>query len=171
MNRIEGLHVIAVNTIPMPLSSKKEVTKFVHRKLLFRFRRLVVFFIVIVSVVVYEVSHNYIAAYLAVGGLAIGLIIGLVVGKRMHTISWNAETNKAVTRMDRLGTIILVAYLIFAVGRKWIFSHWLSGYALSAFSMSVGAGGMFGRLYALRQRLRQVLKEEGILRRKKIVDE
>jgi predicted membrane channel-forming protein YqfA (hemolysin III family) len=81
----------------------------------------------------------------------------------MHTISWNAETSKAVTRMDRLGIYILIAYLLFSILRGWIFSHWLHGYTLTAFSLSVGAGGMLGRLYTTRHRIRQVLKEEGFL--------
>jgi hypothetical protein len=85
----------------------------------------------------------------------------------MHNISWDAETSQAVTRMDRLGIIILVVYLIFSISRRWIFSHWLQGYGLTAFSLSVGAGGMLGRLYTTRQKIRQVLKEEGVLRSKK----
>src|SRR4051812_12549883 len=126
----------------MPLSSRKEVTRFVHRKLLFRLRRMAVFFVIIIGVVVYEVSHNYIAGYLAVAGFAVGIVIGLIAGRRMHRISWDAETSKAVTKMDRVGIFILIAYLLFAIFRRWIFSHWFQGYALTAFSMSVGAGGM-----------------------------
>ncbi len=86
----------------------------------------------------------------------------------MHHISWDAETSQAVTHMDRLGIIILIAYLIFAFSRSWIFSHWFHGYGLTAFSLSIGAGGMLGRLYTMRQRIRQVLKEEGILRNRKV---
>lgn len=146
----------------MPLSSRKEVTKFVHRKVLFRLRRLAIFFIVVVAIVIYEVSQNYIAGLMAVGGLLIGVAVGLSVS-RMHLLSWDAETGKAVTKMDRLGLIILVIYLLFAIFRRWIFGHWLSGHALSAFCLSVAAGGMLGRLFTLRQTIRQILKQEGVL--------
>lgn len=97
----------------------------------------------------------------------IGMVIGLLVARRMHNISWNAETSKAVTKMDHLGIIILVAYLLFALSRRWIFSHWLQGYALSVFSLSTAAGGMLGRLWTTRQKIRQILKQEGFLYPKK----
>jgi protein-S-isoprenylcysteine O-methyltransferase Ste14 len=118
-------------------------------------------------VLIYEISHNYIAIYLAFFGFMLGMVIGILVSRRMHNISWNAETNKAVTKMDRIGIIILVLYLLFAISRHWILSHWLHGYALTAFSLSVAAGGMLGRLWTTRQKIRQILKQEGFLHPKK----
>lgn len=147
----------------MPLSKRKEVKHFVHRKLLFRLRRLAIIFLIITGVLIYEISHNYIAGYLAFFGFMLGMLIGLLVSRRMHNISWDAETNKAVTKMDTLGIIILVLYLLFAIGRHWIFSYWLEGYALTAFCLSIASGGMLGRLWTTRQRIRQVLKQEGFL--------
>ena len=147
----------------MPLSKRKEVGRFVHRKLLFRLRRLAIIFLIITGILVYEISHNYIAGYVAIFGFMSGMIIGLLVARRMHNISWDTETNKAVTKMDRLGIIILVLYLLFAISRHWILSHWFQGYALSAFSLSVAAGGMLGRLWTTRQKIRQILKQEGFL--------
>jgi F0F1-type ATP synthase membrane subunit c/vacuolar-type H+-ATPase subunit K len=147
----------------MPLSKRKGVSKFVHRKLLFRLRRLVVIFLIILSILIYEISHNYIAAYLAIAGFGVGYIIGNLVSRRMHIISWDAATTKAVTKMDRIGIIILVAYIIFALTRHWIFSYWFTGYGLTAFSLSVGAGGMLGRLWNTRKKIREILKREGYL--------
>ncbi len=147
----------------MPLSKRKEVKQFVHRKLLFRLRRLAIFFIIVFSVLIYEISKNDIAGYLAIAGFALGAVIGLPVSRRMHTISWNAESTKAVTKMDRVGIIILVAYILFAISRKWIFGYWLHGYALSAFTLSGAAGGMLGRLWQTRQKIRSILKREGFL--------
>ena len=147
----------------MPLSKRKEVGRFVHRKLLFRLRRLAIIFLIITAILIYEVSDNYKAGYIAIFGFMTGMIIGLLVARRMHTISWDAETNKAVTKMDRIGIIILVLYLLFAITRHWILSNWLHGYALSAFSLSFAAGGMLGRLWTTRQKIRQILKQAGFL--------
>lgn len=147
----------------MPLSKRREVGRFVHRKLLFRLRRLAIIFIIITAILIYEISQHYSAGYLAGLGFLLGIVIGLLVGRRMHNISWDAATNKAVTKMDRLGIIILILYILFAISRHWILSHWLQGYALTAFSLSIAAGGMLGRLWTTRQRIRQVLKEEGFL--------
>jgi hypothetical protein len=147
----------------MPLSSRKEVSNFVHKKLLFRLRRLAIIFIIIFSILIIEISLNYISLLLASAGFIIGIVIGLIVSRRMHTISWDAETNRAITKMDRVGIIILVIYLIFALSRHWIFAHWVHGYALTPFCMSVGAGGMLGRLYHTRKTVRGILKKEGVL--------
>jgi hypothetical protein len=147
----------------MPLSKRKEVARFVHKKLLFRIRRLAIVFVIITAVLIYEISHDYIAGYLAAAGFLIGIIIGTIVSRRMHNISWDAEARQAVTSMDRLGIIILILYILFAIARKWIFSHWLEGTALTAFTLSVSAGGMLGRFYKTRQKIRQVLKKEGFL--------
>ena len=147
----------------MPLSKRKEVARFVHKKLLFRLRRLAIIFLIITGILIYEISNDYIAGYLASAGFVIGVAIGILVSRRMHNISWDAEATKAVTKMDRLGVMILIVYILFAVSRRWIFSHWLEGHALTAFTLSVSAGGMFGRLYYTRQKIRQVLKKEGFL--------
>ena len=147
----------------MPLSKRKEVKRFVHRKLLFRLRRLAIIFLIIMGVLIYELSQNSTAVYFALSGFMVGMALGLVVSRRMHNISWDAATSKAVTKMDRIGIIILVLYLLFAISRHWIFGHWLQGNALTAFSLSVAAGGMLGRLWTTRQKIRQVLKQEGFL--------
>jgi len=147
----------------MPLSKRKEVKQFVHKKLLFRIRRLALIFLIIFAILIYEITQHYIVIYLAAIGFMSGMIIGLLVSKRMHNISWDVETNKAVTKMDRLGIIILILYILFAISRQWILSYWLQGNALTAFSLSIAAGGMLGRLWNTRQKVRQILKKEGFL--------
>jgi hypothetical protein len=147
----------------MPLSSRKEVRKFVHRKLIFRLRRLAVFFIVVIGIIIYELATYDVSTIIPVIGFLSGQVIGLMKNHRMHQISWDAEASKVVTKMDRLGIFILVTYLLFAIFRTWIFSHWLQGYALTVFSVSVAAGGILGRLFSTRKKIREILREEGFL--------
>lgn len=147
----------------MPLSSRKEVAAYVHRKLLFRLRRLAFFFLVATAILLYEIFNNFIAAYFAVGGFFIGFTIGYVVGNRMHKISWDAEASKVVGKMDTIGIIILVVYILFAITRKWIFSHWLEGQALSAFVLSISCGAIISRLWFIRRKIREALKKAGRL--------
>lgn len=147
----------------MPISSRKGVTKFVHRKLIFRLRRLAIIFTIILSIIIIEAALGFIPYWLALAGFCLGLVIGILIGRRMHHISWDESTQMAVTRMDRIGIALLVIYLIFSILRHWIFSHWVDAYALTPFSMSVGAGGMFGRLFYTRQKIRKVLRQEGRL--------
>ena len=151
----------------MPLSSRKEVAVFVHRKLLFRLRRLALFFVVVTAILIYEIYQNYIAGILALAGFFIGFAIGYIVAKRMHRITWNEEASKVVGKMDTIGIIILVIYLLFAVTRRWIFSHWLEGHALGAFVLSISCGAIVSRLWFIRKKIREVLKKAGRLHRAK----
>jgi hypothetical protein len=151
----------------MPLSSKREVTKYVHRKILFRLRRLGITFLIITGILIYELTQYYVAFYTAVAGYSIGIFIGWLLSQRMHVISWNAEANKTVSRMDRIGIIILVCYIIFAILRHWIFSHWLNGHALTAFSLSIASGGMLTRFYHTRKQVRKILIDEGVMKKLK----
>ena len=147
----------------MPLSSRKEVALYVHKKLLFRLRRLAIFFLVVTGILIYEIFNNFIAGYLALGGFIIGFLIGYIVGKRMHRISWDEEASKVVGKMDRIGIIILVIYILFAITRRWIFSHWLEGHALSAFVLSISCGAIVSRLWFIRRKIRETLKKAGRL--------
>ncbi len=147
----------------MPLSSRKEVAVYVHRKLLFRLRRLAVFFVIVSAILIYEISKNYIAGYLAFAGLIAGFTIGFIVGKRMHKISWDEEASKVIGKMDKVGIIILVIYILFAITRRWIFSHWLEGHALSAFVLSISCGAIISRLWFVRRKIRDELKKAGRL--------
>jgi hypothetical protein len=148
----------------MPLSSRKEVTRFVQRKLLFRLRRLAIIFLVIFGILVYEITLHHLFILIAAGGFIFGIAIGLLVARRMHHISWDADTNKAITRMDRIGIFILVGYILFSISRHWIFSHWFQGTALTVFTLSIASGAMLGRFWDTRQKIRRILKEEGILK-------
>ncbi len=81
----------------------------------------------------------------------------------MHIITWNEEAEKVVGKMDRVGIIILILYILFAITRKWIFSHWLTGHALSTFVLSVSCGAIISRLWFVRRKIRDTLKRAGRL--------
>ncbi len=147
----------------MPLSSRKEVATYVHKKLLFRLRRLALFFLVVTAILIYDISNNYIAIYLSFAGFIIGFTIGYVVGKRMHRITWDDDASKVVGKMDRIGIIILIIYILFAISRRWIFSHWLEGHALSTFVLSISCGAIISRLWFIRRKIREILKVAGRL--------
>ncbi|MEO8861287.1 MAG: hypothetical protein ABI358_07680 [Ginsengibacter sp.] len=99
----------------MPLSSRKEVAAYVHKKLLFRIRRLAIFFVIAIAILIFEISKNYLAGYLAISGFIFGFCIGYIVAKRMHKITWDEAADKVVGKMDRVGIIILVIYILFAL--------------------------------------------------------
>ena len=81
----------------------------------------------------------------------------------MHKISWDEEASKVIGKMDRVGIIILIIYILFAITRRWIFSHWLEGHALSAFVLSISCGAIISRLWFVRRKIREELKKAGRL--------
>ncbi|HYC29267.1 MAG TPA: hypothetical protein VEB42_10630, partial [Chitinophagaceae bacterium] len=65
--------------------------------------------------------------------------------------------------MDRIGIAMLVVYICFAVSRHVFLHNWLHGRQLTAFSLSLTAGAMLGRLLSIRSQIRQILKERKII--------
>lgn len=138
--------------------------EFVHRKLIFRLRMFAVLFAAMAALIIYDVSENIIEVPLAIAGIALGLVVGFTVGY-LANIIWHPETNKVMTRIDRAGIVILVLYLSFSFSRKWLFGHWIHGPALTAFCFSIASGVTLGRLLSMRFQIRQILKEQGHLKR------
>jgi hypothetical protein len=147
----------------MPLSSRKEVSQYVQRKLIFRLQRLAIIFTIIFSILIVELSLKRIPFYIALAGFLAGAAIGMLISRRMHTITWDEETSKAVTRMDTVGIILLILYLLFVIFRHWIFAFWIDAYVLTPLSLSIAAGGMLGRLYFTRRKIRRLLNDAGVL--------
>ena len=78
----------------------------------------------------------------------------------MLKITWNAETSKVVSRLDRMGAMLLVLYVGVEMGRTWLFGYWLQGAQLSAFGLVFVAGLLLGRFLTMRQNIMKVLVQE-----------
>ncbi len=125
-------------------------------------RRLMVFFIItfVLSIVVfYDIFEGYISTLLASAGFAIGVMIGLLAG-RMFIIFWHPETEKVVSRLDKIGIVILALYILLEVGRKWVFGHWLHGAELNAFGLAILTGLLLGRLLSMAMKIKKILVAE-----------
>jgi len=144
----------------------KEVSRlYVERKLVFKLRRLAVVLIIISAIIGYDVLKSYINPLLAVAGIALGFYLGSFVG-RYSNIHWHEETSKVISRLDRISIVILVLYLAFSFSKKWIFGHWIHGLTLTAFSFSIAAGVMAGRILTMRKQIREILRDKGFLPKK-----
>lgn len=121
-----------------------------------------VFFIItsVLSIIVfYDIFEGYISTLLACGGFALGVVIGLLAG-RMFVIFWHPETGKVVSRLDKIGVVILVLYILLEAGRKWVFGHWLHGAELNAFGLSILTGLLLGRLLSMAMKIKKILVAE-----------
>jgi hypothetical protein len=138
------------------------IKEFVEKKLLMRLR--IFFFIIFIlfDCIILEISLNNINPLLSLAAVCGGMICGLFFVRRKR-IFWHEETNSVIARMDKIGIIILIVYIVFVVVRHWLLEHWLHGHQLTAFSLSFATGSMIGRVWSIRRLIRRHLKQQKII--------
>src|SRR4051812_26713669 len=140
----------------------KHARQFVERKLVIRLHIFFVILVLLLGIIIYEISNEYIPLSKAVSAFSIGILTGVVFSRRKK-IFWEGETSMVIARMDRIGIILLVVYVAYVIFRhKWL-AHWFYGHELTAFSYSLAAGAMAGRVFNIRRQIRRVLKHKNIL--------
>lgn len=121
-----------------------------------------VIFLVVLAIGIYELIAGNLSPLLAFLSCSGGIVIGLGVG-RVYSITWNEQAGKVIGKMDALGAVILIAYVVFAFFRKDILAHWLKGHQLTGFIIWLYAGLILGRFITLRRMVIKVLKGKGEL--------
>ncbi|MCE8429881.1 MAG: hypothetical protein J5U19_16020 [Candidatus Methanoperedens sp.] len=96
----------------------------------------------------YEVLEGIIGIELALGGFFLGLFLGFI-ATRMFIIHWHEERAKVVSRFDTIGIFVMLLYIAFSASRTWLFGHWIHGSVLTAFTYSILAGVMIGRIVGM----------------------
>ena len=140
----------------------KEVRQFVQRKLIIRLRIFFFLFFILVDIIFYEMSLHYISPLMAICALIFGFFSGLLFVRRKK-IYWEEDTARVIGKMDQVGVVLLIIYILFSVTRHWLLHKWMQGNQLTAFSFSFAAGAMGGRLISIRQQIVRVLKERKII--------
>lgn len=128
-------------------------------------RRLRLFFLIFFLLglaIVYEINWKHIPWSVCVGAMLIGLMIGAAFVRRKK-IFWQEETSTVIAKMDRVGIYVLIIYIVFYVVRHYFLHQWFKGNELTAFSLSLTAGAMAGRLLSIRSEIRQILKERNLI--------
>ncbi|MGB8217763.1 MAG: hypothetical protein WCE94_10730 [Candidatus Methanoperedens sp.] len=133
--------------------------KHIDRKLIFRIRIFYVIGIILTGLMLYDVLEGIIGIELSLGGFLLGLFIGFI-ATRMFIIHWHEERAKVVSRLDTIGIIIMLFYVAFSVSRAWFFGHWIHGSVLTAFTYSILAGIMIGRIAGMRIKIKNILSEQ-----------
>lgn len=148
----------------MLLNSRKgkNAKQYVERKLIRRLRIFVVVFLILIVIIIYEISQQYLEASACVGAMMLGILSGALFVRRKR-IYWQEETSQVIARMDRIGIALLVIYVLVSIARHLFLHNWLQGHRLTAFSLSLAAGAMLGRLLSIRSQIRQILKERDII--------
>jgi hypothetical protein len=132
------------------------VRQHVDHRLRVRLRFFLIIWLILTSVIAVEVHQQDLDLGLAFVGFLTGFLTGLFLS-RMYRLDWNEETTKVVSQLDLIGRVILAAYVLFMVGRNWIFGYWVESSDLMGFIMCFTAGTMIGRVGATRRGIRLVL--------------
>ncbi len=142
------------------IKHRRTAVKFLHGSVLRQFVILLVILFLLTIFLLLDVINGIINLAWLVGGLLVGVLVGLLAA-RMFKIKWKDE--KITSKMDKIGLVVLAAYLVFSFSKTWLFGHWLNGASLTSFSFSIAAGIMAGRLVSMSRQVESLLKERKII--------
>jgi hypothetical protein len=114
------------------------------------------------GIVLYDIFQNTLPLGFAVAGILVGLLVGIVTARRYH-LSWDHDAKKIVSRLDLIGIIILVIYIIFVIVRSKLIGIFVQGPVVGAVGFSITAGVMIGRVVGTRNAIIEILQEREII--------
>jgi hypothetical protein len=146
----------------MKKRDKSAVIPYLDQRLIRRIRIYTIVMIIMLLVIIFEVLQGAFTIAWAVGGILIGLGIGTLVS-RMYSLKWDENTSQVISRIDWIGGVILVCYLIFVFTRAHYLSYWVQGAPLMGLIFSLTAGTMLGRVLTTEHGIKKILKTWDIL--------
>ena len=111
--------------------------------------------LVVLVLAALHVSDGSLGLGWAFGGLLGGLVVG-VVASRSKRIEWDDKGSRVTSRMDWIGAIILLGFILAQITRGWLLGHWAEGVALTTLGLCVSAGTLLGQVVGTRRRVRKV---------------
>lgn len=86
-----------------------------------------------------------------------GAVAGVVVS-RMFALSWDESSGTVVGRIDVIGAVILVAYLLLSIFRSTIVGLWFDAAVAGVAGLALLSGLMFGQVAGTRRGIRRVFE-------------
>jgi hypothetical protein len=123
--------------------------------------RLILFLVIAIALIgfaFYEVATGVMSWW--VGGLTliVGAAVGYVYG-RLVRVQWDEHESKVVTRLDTVGVIIIIAYIVLAYFRETLLADFFTGAALTAIGLTLAGGILIGRFFGMHLSLMRVIRE------------
>mgnify|MGYP000873608257 FL=1 len=110
----------------------------------------------------YTIQESFRLAF-PLGGFFFGTIAG-VIFSRICRISWDHGAKQVIGRFDGIGFSLLVAFIIFEFFRDDIVGLFVNGSAIITTSFALLSGIMAGRVIGIRGKVRDVLREQNIIK-------
>ena len=130
----------------------------IDRSIRIRVRIYSLIFLVVGVIVVAETVGQGLRAVLPVlACMAVGLVVG-VAASRMFHLSWDAVSKRVIGRLDVVGGVILVLYVLFSVFRTRIIGFWFDGPVVGVAGLAALAGVMAGQVIGTGHGVRRVYR-------------
>ncbi|MES2014687.1 MAG: hypothetical protein V4437_02635 [Patescibacteria group bacterium] len=143
-------------------SDKKSFQEHVHPKLQRRIRMFLIIGVIMLVVVVWDIWHGTMGIPLATIGMVVGAAVGFLSSRILH-LSWDHDGQKVVGRIDTIGWFVLGGYIAFEIARSLFFEKVVhTGFSAAAIAFTFVATALIARVFGLRGKILEVLKEEKI---------
>lgn len=130
----------------------------VDKKLIIRQRIFLILVLILIIIDILNIIDHKLNIFLAIIGFIFSITIGLFLS-RMFKIFWHEEKEKVVSKLDTVGFLFLILYIIIELSKEWIFGHWLSGETLTSFSLIILTGLILGRFLGTVNEIDRILNE------------
>ncbi len=137
--------------------NKEFIYQHIDSRIIRRLRIYVLVLLILLVVILFELIQGNFTINIILLGILIGLGVGII-SSRTYRLSWDSETDNVISRMDWIGAVILILYLIFIFTRVDLLERWIHGNPLFAIVISITAGTMLGRLVTTRHEVAKILK-------------
>lgn len=144
---------------------KQRVEKFkphLHKRL---WNRLIIYFIMsalLLGVTIFNTYKHNVPFLPVVLALFIGIVPGMFLS-RMFKISWDADAEHAISRLDVYGAVLLIIYIyiIFEIFRDKIVGIFVPESIIGTVSFALLTGIIYGRFLGMRGTIIKILKDQG----------
>jgi hypothetical protein len=130
--------------------------KYIDKKIVTKLRILAIMELVLLGILITHMVQSPGLILATVLTIIAGFFVGKYIVLRITAFDWDEKTLKVVTKVDRIGKIILGFYFVFALSRKWIFGQYFQGSALTQVILASAAGVILGRIFGTRTQIKKV---------------
>jgi len=141
-------------------SKHKNFKQHVHPSLQ---RRIRIFFGmggVMLAIVLFDIYKATLSPEWALLSVVIGTVVGFITSRILH-LSWSHDGSHVVSRIDKVGWVVLALYIVFEIARSYFFQTWLPASA-TAITFAFISAALIARVFGLRGRILRILEEEKV---------
>ncbi|MEO6020741.1 MAG: hypothetical protein ABIP45_10890 [Knoellia sp.] len=121
----------------------------------------IIFLVTSLIVIVRGVLLGWVGLIPVASCLAIGLTVGLV-ASRTYAMRWDEESGTVVGRIDLIGGVVLLGYILISLFRSRLVGIWLPGTVASVAGLAVVAGVMGGQVIGTGHGIGRILEVVGL---------